>query len=195
MTKKEKRIKKIEPKADINSLLKQCKKGNEMAYMQVYKLYYKAMYSISYRILNDKSEAEDIMQESFLTAFQKLDTYEGKVEFGAWLKRIVINRSIDLIRSRKRNPVFTDDIEGKYGDNLLEDKSELDAYNFNQEQVARLKRAIKQLPDGYRIILSLYLLEGYDHQEISRIAGISHSSSRSQYTRAKKKLVELLKKT
>jgi len=193
MIKKEKNKNQIESKADIKSLLNLCKKGNELAYMQVYKLYFKAMYSISYRLLNDKTEAEDIMQESFLTAFQKLYSFEGKVEFGAWLKRIVINKSIDQIRKRNRNPVFTDNIIENYANEPLEDTGELDAFNFTLEQVTKLKKAIKCLPDGYRIILSLYLIEGYDHREISKILGISNSSSRSQYTRAKKKLVEILK--
>jgi RNA polymerase sigma-70 factor (ECF subfamily) len=167
-----------------------CRSGDQRAQFQIYKLYYKAMYNTSLRILNDTMEAEDIMQESFLSAFEKIETYSGTVSFGAWLKKIVINRSLDALSKRKA--IFEDidyhiGIKDDSGEDIL-NKEELDI------KVEEVKEVIKRLPDGYRIILSLYLLEGYDHDEIGEILSISSSTSRSQLSRAKQKLLSQLKK-
>jgi RNA polymerase sigma factor (sigma-70 family) len=169
-------------------LLDGCKDGDQKAQFQIYKLYYKAMYNTSLRIVNDTMEAEDVMQESFLAAFEKMDTYSGTVSFGAWLKKIVVNRSLDALNKRK---AIFEDIESHVG---IRDES--DGYeDINEEVDARadeVKKAIEKLPDGYRIILSLYLLEGYDHDEISDILSITSSTSRSQLSRAKQKLISEL---
>jgi RNA polymerase sigma-70 factor (ECF subfamily) len=148
------------------------------------------MYNTSLRIVNDTMEAEDVMQESFLSAFEKIETYSGTVSFGAWLKKIVINRSLDALSRRK---AIFEDIESHTGikDESPEDLSRQEEVDFKVEEV---KDAIERLPDGYRIILSLYLLEGYDHDEIGEILSISSSTSRSQLSRAKQKLITELKK-
>lgn len=171
-------------------LLDGCKLGDQKAQFQIYKLYYKAMYNTSLRIVNDTMEAEDIMQESFLSAFEKIETYSGTVSFGAWLKKIVINRSLDALGKRKA--VF-EDIESHAG---LRDESSDDMIKYEEldVKVEEVKEAIEQLPDGYRVILSLYLLEGYDHDEIAEILSISSSTSRSQLSRAKQKLISELRK-
>jgi len=150
----------------------------------LYKLYYKAMYSVSLRIINDEMEAEDVMQEAFLKAFKKINTYKGEVSFGAWLKKIVINRSLDYLKKRK---VQFEEVN--------ERTMQIADYQMGTKEVDinRIKEAIRSLPDGYRIVLSLYLIEGYDHDEISQILNISNSSSRTQLLRAKNKLRELLK--
>jgi len=166
-------------------LIDGCKTGDQKAQFQIYKLYYKAMYNTSLRIVNDSMEAEDIMQESFLSAFEKIDTYSGTVSFGAWLKKIVVNRSLDAL-SRKK--AIFEDIDSHIG---IRDDSGDEAVR-NEEidvKVEEVKEAIDRLPDGYRIILSLYLLEGYDHDEIAEILGINSSTSRSQLSRAKQKLI------
>lgn len=171
-------------------LLDGCKTGDQKAQFQIYKLYYKAMYNTSLRIVTDTMEAEDVMQESFLAAFEKIDTYSGTVSFGAWLKKIVINRSLDALNKRKA--VF-EDIESHAG---IRDESP-EEFTRNEEidvRVEAVKDAIEKLPDGYRVILSLYLLEGYDHDEIAEILHISSSTSRSQLSRAKQKLIGELKK-
>jgi len=158
------------------------------AQFEIYKLYYRSMYNTSFRIVGVAEDAEDIMQESFLAAYSKIDTYSGKVSFGAWLKRIVINKSLDLLKSRKKILVPVDEVELEY----LEDDS-TDETNYENISMVSVRDAIQSLPDGYRLVLSLYLLEGYDHEEIAQILNISGSTSRSQYTRAKQKLIELLK--
>ena len=164
-------------------LIEQCRRGNSKAQFQMYKLYYKSMYSVCLRIVNDEGEAEDIMQESFLKAFRKIDTYRGEVSFGAWLKKIVINRSLDHLKKKK---VQFEEVSTRM--QLPDDNEE-----YREVDLEQIKKAIRSLPDGYRTILSLHLIEGYDHEEISEILGISNSASRTQYSRAKAKLKELLK--
>jgi RNA polymerase sigma-70 factor (ECF subfamily) len=170
-------------------LIDGCKNGDQKAQFQIYKLYYKAMFNTSLRIVSDTMEAEDIMQEAFLSAFEKIETYSGTVSFGAWLKKIVINRSLDAVNRKK---AIFEDIDTHYE---LQEKAEDTAEGINnlQEKMNEVKSAIKQLPDGYRIILSLYLLEGYDHDEIGEILNISSSTSRSQLSRAKQKLLNELR--
>ncbi len=165
-------------------IIDQCRQGNGQAQFRLYKLYYKSMYSVSLRILNNEMEAEDVMQEAFLKAFKKIDTYKGEVSFGAWLKKIVVNRSLDELKKRKVQ---------------FEEVSEKNSHvvdcqpDGKQVDLALIKKAIRELPDGYRVVLSLYLIEGYDHDEISQILGISNSASRTQLLRAKNKLRESLK--
>ena len=145
------------------------------------------MFNTSLRIVNNTAEAEDIMQESFLDAFQRLDCYSGEGSFGSWLKRIVINRSLDYLRKVK-NTVSFDEVECDIPDNF-EDNREEDVLF----QVAQIKNAISKLPDDYRVIVSLFLIEGYDHEEIAQILKISNQLSRTRYSRARHKLLGLLK--
>jgi RNA polymerase sigma factor (sigma-70 family) len=170
-------------------LIDGCIIGDQKAQFQVYKLYYKAMYNTSLRIVNDTMEAEDIMQESFLSAFEKINTYSGTVSFGAWLKKIVVNRSLDGLNKRK---AIFEDIDSHIG--IIDESDDYTArYEELDIRVEEVKEAIERLPDGYRVILSLYLLEGYDHDEIAEILSINSSTSRSQLSRAKQKLIGELK--
>lgn len=170
-------------------LLNKCKEGDKKTQYKIYTLYYKAMYNTSLRIVKNRSDAEDIMQESFLSAFEKINMYIGDVSFGAWLKKIVINKSIDLIKKRKiefeplqHSDTYSIEKESTYND------------DETKEKIEKIKQAIRLLPDGYRIVVSLYLFEGYDHDEIAQILNITNSASRSQYTRARQKILTLLKK-
>jgi RNA polymerase sigma-70 factor (ECF subfamily) len=164
-------------------LVERCRKGDTKAQFELYKIYYKPMYNICLRMVGSQVEAEDVMQEAFLNAFTKIDTYQGVVSFGAWLKKIVINRSLDHLKKRK---VKFEELNEKIPD------EEPVSIEISEIQMEKLKNAIQQLPDGYRVVLSLYLLEGYDHEEIAQILGITNVSSRSQYMRAKLKLREML---
>ncbi|WP_297096494.1 sigma-70 family RNA polymerase sigma factor [uncultured Draconibacterium sp.] len=165
-------------------IIDQCKEGSQKAQFQLYKLYYKAMFSVSLRIVNDQMEAEDVMQEAFLSAFKKIESYKGEVSFGAWLKRIVVNRSLDYLKKRKVQFEEVNERTAQIAESHM-DTRELDA--------KVLKQSIQELSDGYRVVLSLYLIEGYDHEEISQILGISNSASRTQLLRAKNKLREILR--
>ncbi|HMQ07820.1 MAG TPA: RNA polymerase sigma factor [Saprospiraceae bacterium] len=163
-------------------------KGERSAQFTFYKTYADAMYNVSVRIVNNHDEAQDILQKSFMDAFNNIHTYNGSSTPGAWLKRIVINNSIDYLRKQK--PVFQE-IDHTIISLPDEENDEVDV----RYQVDKVRRAIELLPDGYRTVLSLYLLEGYDHQEIGEILNITESTSKSQYSRAKLKLKELLKES
>lgn len=170
-------------------LIDGCIAGDQKSQFQVYKLYFKAMYNVSLRIVNDSMEAEDIMQEAFLAAFEKIGTYSGTVSFGAWLKRIVINKSLDALNKRKM--VF-EDIE-KQASISDDSPDDIESKQNFESRLEKVREAIERLPDGYRVILNLYLIEGYDHDEIGEILNISSSTSRSQLSRAKQKLVAEMK--
>lgn len=171
-------------------LIDRCRKGDQKAQFQIYKTYYKAMYNISLRIVKNTMEAEDIMQESFLSAFEKIGTYSGTVSFGAWLRKIVQNRSLDhLSRQRKLSFEYIESIQ-------IIENSHIENSYIREEQDSLMNKVmakIKLLPEKYRNIISLYLFEGYDHNEIAEILSISSSTSRSQFSRAKQKLLSEFK--
>ena len=169
-----------------HELIERCRTGEREAFYKLYKLYSKAMYNVSFRITHDEAEAEDVLQESFISAFNNLERYRGDAPFGAWLKRIVVNKAINNLNKRKTEPLP----ENEDWD-IAEDEPVY--YAPDGFTVERVKKAIDQLPDGYRTVLNLYLLEGYDHQEIGEIMNITESTSKSQLNRAKNKLRELLR--
>jgi RNA polymerase sigma factor (sigma-70 family) len=173
-------------------LVDKCRKGDRKAQFEVYRLYYKAMYNTALRIVSHPAEAEDIMQEAFLSAFRKIDTYKGDVSFGAWLKKIVINKSIDALRQRK---IRYEEITAEEPDEATESTIDLeDSKQWQVEaMVKQIKEAIQDLPRGYQVVLTLALIEGYDHEEIAQLLSVSESTSRSQLARARKKLIEIVK--
>jgi len=169
-------------------ILKQCRKGDRKAQLLLYKTYYKAMYNTAYRILKNANLAEDAMQEAFLDAFRKLDQYDGRSTFGYWLKRIVKHNSLDLLRKEKS---FTS-LESEWLAVQEERGQEPDYLEILALKADIIRDTIMNLPDEKRIILSLYLIEGYDHEEISYVLGLSHAAVRTRYSRAKNALVQIL---
>jgi RNA polymerase sigma-70 factor (ECF subfamily) len=165
-------------------IIDRCRKGDREAHYELYKLYSKSMYNIGYRIVNNEAEAEDVLQEAFVSAFRSLDHYRGEATFGSWLKRIVVNKAINVLKERKTESLPEDDDFDVPEEIFTEEE-----FPFSVKQV---RDAMERLPDGYRSVLSLYLLEGYDHSEIAEILGISESTSKSQFNRSKKKLREIL---
>ena len=168
-------------------LIEQCKSGNSKAQEQLYKQYARAMFNICRRMTNNQTEAEDILQEAFADAFYRLNTFRFESTFGAWLKRIVVNHCINHLKKKRAELVPMEDLsmfESRHDDQFDENEKELN--------VNRIMKAFELLPDGYRVIFSLYLLEGYDHTEISQILGISESTSKSQFLRAKQKIRDVL---
>ncbi len=168
-------------------IIEKCKQNDRKAQLQLYSQYCDGMYVVANRFVKDSMEAEDIVQEAFINAFGKLHQYKAEVTFGAWLKRIVINKSIDLLKSRKGHLQELEEVHLKVVDGtddewLVEDNITIEA----------VKQAIEQLPDKYRYVVMLYLIEGYDHQEISGILDITEIASRTQLSRGKVKLQELL---
>ena len=167
-------------------MIDRCKSGDNRAQYELYKLYSKAMFNVCMRITNDYAEAEDVLQEAFVSAFKNLNSYKAEASFGSWLKKIVVNASINAIRKRRSELVPMDErVIGEVAEEEYDDDTEW--------QVEKVRRAIQQLPDGYRVVLSLYLLEGFDHAEIGEVLGITESTSKSQYHRARKKLLEIMK--
>lgn len=169
-------------------LLDDCRRGDSKAQMKIYRLYYKPMYHVSLRILGDSMEAEDVMQEAFLVAFRNIGSVDLNVSFGGWLKRIVVNRSLDALRKRKPQVELVAD----YPDEIIsEPYNPLDEGTV-EEKVEKVRRALEKLPEKYRVVLSLSLFEGYDHDEIGQILGVTPSTSRAQLSRGKQKLLQLM---
>jgi RNA polymerase sigma-70 factor (ECF subfamily) len=168
-------------------IIDRCRGGDQKAYHEIYQLYSKAMFNICYRIIGEQELAEDMLQEAFVSAFRNIESYEGRASFGAWLKKIVVNKAISHLRKQR--------VEFEEFDDRLE-LSDGEPYDDTELalKVESVREAIQKLPKGFRVVFSLYLLEGYDHKEIAGIVGISESTSKSQYNRAKKKLREILKK-
>ena len=168
-------------------LINECRQGSTKSQFELYKLYYKAMFNTSLRLVNDSMEAEDVMQEAFLKAFKNIHTYKEEVSFGAWLKRIVVNQSLDVLKKRKLDTEQIDDRQITIADN--NDSDELDDV---AQKVAEVKQYISQLSENYRVLITLHLIEGFDHEEISEILGITNAAARTGYSRARKKLQEMI---
>lgn len=168
-------------------LIEACKKGSSKAQHQLYKLYSRAMFNTSYRMMHDKEIAEDMLQEAFCQAFMSINTFRYESSFGSWLKRILINNCINELKRRKLELVYMNDLQQIYPDHH---DSHEDESSYTVEDV---KKAMEDLPQGSRTIFSLYLFEGYDHQEIAQILNIRESASRSQYSRAKSKIRDILR--
>jgi len=177
-------------KLNIEQLIELCKSGNQSAQLEVYNRYYKAMYNTSLRIVKDSYDAEDIMQDSFLLAFTKLDTLKDVKTFGAWLKRIVINNSIyHYKKNSKYANVPLDDVLYKVEENNDGIDSDFEFTNLKAQQVIQ---TMKTLKENYQICLTLHLIEGYDHEEICDIMNISHANCRTMISRAKDSLRQKL---
>tara|TARA_R110000765_G_scaffold99880_1_gene187327 strand:- start:1567 stop:2109 length:543 start_codon:yes stop_codon:yes gene_type:complete len=167
------------------SLVENSKSGDRNSQYQLYELYVDAMYNIGMRFLGCKEDAEDVVQDSFIDAFKNLHKFKYESTFGAWLKRIVINKSINHLKV-KRLPLST------INDHEFHLTEEVEYERVAAVDILKVKTGIEKLPQGYRQIINLYLLEGFDHNEISEVLGITTSTSKSQYHRAKKKLVEII---
>jgi len=178
----------LQPVVDINrTLIKKAQKGQWKAQKELYEKYTMSMFNICMRMLNDRYEAEDILQESFADAFRRLHTFRFESTFGAWLRRIVINNCLNAIKAKKEQLTYLDDMSAL---NLKEE-------NYTDEPpegltVSRVMEAMETLPKGCRTILSLYLFEGYDHTEIAQILNISESTSKTQYMHARKKIRKVI---
>ncbi|HKI89231.1 MAG TPA: RNA polymerase sigma factor [Draconibacterium sp.] len=166
------------------SIIEACKKGKNKARYELYQLYSKAMFNVCYRMMNNREEAEDMLQEAFTQAFMKLDSFRYESTFGAWLKRIVINTCINAINKKKVELTYCEEIYRYDQPEEVEDEVEYD--------VKGVMAAMEKLPEGGRMVFSLYLLEGYDHTEIAQILNIAESTSKSQFMRAKRRIAEIL---
>ncbi len=158
-------------------LVERARGGDQQSMYRLYKMYVQAMYNTSIRIVANQFDAEDILQESFVSAFNGLESFKGDSTFGAWLKRIVINKSLNHLRKQKNS--FTD------VDNLHLVDDVHDEEDFPEISPEMVHEATKSLPEKARVVLNLYLMEGYMHKEIADMLSISESTSKSQYQRAR----------
>jgi RNA polymerase sigma-70 factor (ECF subfamily) len=180
---------KTETKNIHQNLIDACRNNDRAAQYELYQCYKNAMYNTALRICGNVADAEDALQEAFVSAFKNMHQYREEASFGSWLKRIVVNKSLNLLRSAQ-SVAFE---ELRVADEKRESNPSFSEEVSMQWEIDQVKEAIMQLPVGFRSVLTLYLLEGYDHQEISEILGISVSTSKSQYKRAKDKIKDQLK--
>ncbi|MFV9550773.1 RNA polymerase sigma factor [Algibacter sp. PT7-4] len=183
-------------KQNTEQLVALCATGNQSAQMEIYNRYYKAMYNTSLRIVKNSFEAEDIMQDSFLKAFTKLETLKDTSTFGPWLKRIVINNSIyHFNKNNKKNEVSFDSVLYKVEDETNNETNGINnSYDLLSLKAQQILKTIKTLKDNYRIALTLNLIEGYDSEEISEIMNITNANCRTTISRAKDSLRKKLEK-
>jgi len=167
-------------------LIDKCKNNETLAQMQLYDLYCKAMYNTACNYIKDDVIAQDIMQEAFLKAFVKIESFTAEASFGSWLKRIVINQCIDYLKKKRIELVSIEEKELTIADD--------GDWTVKEEvSVNVVISAINSLPEKYKVVLNLYLIEGYDHQEIAKVLNITEVNSRSQLMRGKNKLRGQLK--
>ena len=180
-----KKAKRLDYGSTHRDVVERCRKGDRQAQFELYRLYSKAMYNICLRMVRDEMDAEDLLQNSFIDVFSKLHTFRFQSSIGAWIKRIVINNCINHLKKRRLE--FQE---------LQENTAKVPAEEMKDEDYSLsaglVKNAMSELPDGYRIVFNLYMFEGYDHKEIGEILGISEATSKSQYSRAKRKLKDIL---
>ena len=167
-------------------LVEQCKANDRKAQMQLYKQYCDGMFCVAMRFLKNPDDAEDVLQESFIKAFQRIDQFKGEVTFGAWLKKIVVHGSIDFLKSKKQQTV-------ELNEGYLHISDDGDWNVESEMDIDEVKKAIEQLSEKYRYVVQLFLMEGYDHSEISEILNISETASRTRLLRGKAQLKEMLK--
>ena len=170
-------------------LIENCKAGDTNAFNKLYKLYAKGMYNVALRIVKDEDEAKDILQEAFVKAYDKLEQFNYQATFGAWLKRIVVNQALDFLR-KKKDLIFNYESEAEVDYRTVEEEEK--DWELVDITVSKVKRAMESLPNGFRVVCSMFLFEGYEHKEIAEVLGISESTSKSQYHRAKIKIKEMI---
>lgn len=171
----------------IDQLIKACIKGNEKAQVQLYERYCNAMYAIAFRYLKNEEDAKDAMQDGFIKAFAKMESYTSDYSFGAWLKRIIINQCIDALKKKK---IETTSMENENLQLIDDDDNWSVDISITKPMI---ENAVEQLPDKHQLVVKLYLMEGYDHEEISQILKIPIKTSRTHLRRGRLQLKELLK--
>ncbi len=166
-------------------IVEQCQSGNRQAQFELYRLYSKAMYNLCLRMMKNEMSAEDMLQKSFTQVFMKIHTFRFDSSVGAWIKRITVNNCINQMKKKRLEIQELDDRFHHIPEPEADD-------NDCALSIEKVNEAMMQLPDGYRVVFSLYLMEGYDHKEIGEVLGISEATSKSQFSRAKAKMRSLL---
>lgn len=169
---------------NLSDIIIACKQQDKQAQMALFRLYYEKFLGICLRYLYKKEIAEEVLMDSFMTIFQKIDQYETD-SFEGWMKTIVIHKAIDYYRKHKKDPILTE----------IDAKSDRVSFQKPNEQLEAddLMKLLDQLPLGYRMVFNMYAIEGYQHKEIAEKLRISVNTSKTQYLKARKKLQEMIK--
>lgn len=173
---------------EIQQLIEGCRRGKRDAQLALYRQFARRLYNVCRRIVGGSDDAEEAMQDAMLKAFTRMDDYEDGTCFEAWITRIAVRTAIDYVR--RQSPQW-EELPANYD---AEDEDDTPDEEEVRYSVARVKEAMEKLPSGYRVILSLYLFEGYDTEEIATILHIQPPSVRSQYLRAKRRLLDIITK-
>ncbi len=168
-------------------LVERCKQQDRKAQLALYKQYCDGMFCVAMRFINNRDDAEDVLQDAFIKAFQKIHQFKGEVTFGAWLKRIVINKCLDFLKMRKERAI-------EIQENTLQIAEDEDWTVDREVSMEEVKQAMLKLPEKYQYVLQLYLLEGFDHEEIGQILGLTNTASRTRLVRGKGFLRAILTK-
>lgn len=166
-------------------LIKECLKGKPAAQKELYELYASEMLGVCYRYTRSMQDAEDVLQEGFIKVFTKLEQFKGDGPLGAWIRRIIVHTAINHLK--KKQPLWTE----LHAESVhLPPAEEIPYIRLMEKELADL---IRSLPVGYQTIFNLHAVEGYSHVEIAKLLNIQEGSSRSQYARARNRLIQLLK--
>ena len=167
-------------------LIIRSQKGDRKAQHELYNLYVGAMYNICRRMMGTEEDAKDMLQDSFIQAFTKINSLKNPDTFPAWLKRIVVNRCLNQLKK-------TSDLRNLDSEEAVVPWEDFEANESKELKVDRIKKALDLISEGCRTVLNLYVFEGYDHKEIAEILSISESASKAQYSKAKSKIRSLIK--
>lgn len=169
------------------TLVKECVSGNARAQRLLFDRFSAKMLGVAMRYINDKERAEDVLQDAFIKVFKHLNRFKNDGSLEGWIRRIVVNTALDQLRKNKK----------RQSDIALDDSFiEITTNNFTEErlQAESLMKIVQELPDGYRTVFNMFAIEGYSHKEIAKKLGITENTSKSQYSRAKSVLREILNK-
>jgi RNA polymerase sigma-70 factor, ECF subfamily len=171
------------------ALIERCRQGDLAAFEEVYRTHSGRLYSVAFRMLGNASDAEDLLQEIFLAAHRKLDSFRGDSALGTWLYRLAVNLCLDYIRSRTGRAVqVTDSLDDEYA------LADAGSRGLAERTVAKmdLERALAQLPEGCRMAFVLHDIEGLEHKEVAEAMGIAEGTSKSQVHKARLRLRAIL---
>lgn len=167
------------------ALIKGCLNSDATAQRELYNKYSPKMLAVCYRFSHSREDAEDMLQEGFIKVFLQMHTFENRGSFEGWIRRIVVHTCINIL---KKNKKFNESVDIIHATGVQIREESVPAII----QAKQVVECIRMLPIGYRTVLNLYAIEGYSHREIANMLGIEESTSRSQFTRAKAMLENIL---
>ncbi|MBK7407312.1 MAG: RNA polymerase sigma factor [Saprospirales bacterium] len=174
---------------ELNDILEACKRGERLAQRQLYDLYKGKLFAVCLRYADNRQDAEDMLQEGFIQVFKDLHQYKMLGSFEGWMRKVVLNVSLQYLRRQKRQVPTSELGQSEEPDSDQEDQS-----LFSEDMVQLVLQYIQKMPAGFRTVLNLYVMEGYTHEQIAQTLGISEGTSKSQLSRAKVYLKNMLDK-